>query len=1254
MVKRISAVLISVIMLFGCVDVFALTDTLEMPVVNKSINNSNTGTVVVPENTVIFDEKYADGAVFEWDWTFTGTVGHQAVYFTASDYLTEGKADTAPIVIGADGTSFKYCSNGWKNGNGVRSADTYKAKVEIDLLNQTYSWYMNDTAVAENAVMSATVPYIDAVGIFDAWENTDRHRVENLKVDYEAAYEPSYTLLTAPVVNKAINTSNTGEIVNSENISIFPNKYEGVLTFVWDWQFNGAVGHQAIYLGNSSDISSGTAESVPIAIGVDGTSFKYYENGWKTGEGERKAAVYTARLEIDTVKGFYSWYMNGSPIVENVSISSNMQFDCMGIFDAWNNTDRHKISSLALVKKSDVQILNPGEFNKIPYRVDFDIKGNVGAIKLLNSNSKNVSCIFENEEIDFTDTVHVTFIVDTEGEAVRLKIKTKSSEEYSKDFSLSDWGGEAVNEVEVTGNAEISSFTVMAYENELDCWYEGPFAKYYSVYETKNGKYLDSLNMSEETPFSEIELYRYGDLYEEDECEAISAGLKLKDSGKFIALEQGAEIYDKAVLSNLSASTAQRFVLLKSDSWSKNHLAYKIYHPREGQYLGLVGQSLGAVGENAPDYDFVLTLSGLTYVGKATALEGFEQLTDNEKKRFVEIFTGVGPDSLLYNGDSSSLTSRVSAKIESLGTLTCDEQTALIREIMDLNCYNGQTNKYSIPTLPGAENITAVRENGVYGEYDFWRGTMLSGTRYDLKITGDGNTQVINLYVHDKWTAQQNANSFQSAIIHIPYPLRRYLKNAYIREDVANSYNCSMNDFYMRLNWQPEAVDVAQYLCHELGHSLDQANNVVGSGNWASAIASDIISVSGYGDNSATEDFAEFSRLYFQCYGNVNRMYALRQVFPARYKIFAGVMESVGYGDIYENILEAIEIKPMADYEIIYMCDGKAIGEYFAKGAVYETLAVKKGEINALLGEDGKYMFIKADEDAQITLKKGEINILKVECEFADYAAGMLNAKTKEISVPESGFEGRFAGWGNARGTVVVLPVPKNVNNLVYGLTINATIDVSKWHCHNGGKGGKAIIIGVDANSAIKAFVKGSSADELMDAIESKDTAHILGEITFTASNDNVNTTKVSSTVLDLDWSQYKNCEYVAFVIAIQDMTITGSDVSEFYEGAESGMTTFGDISLSESLSATVTAVTGYADNTATIFAQEDMSAVVVFAAYDENDVLISTEMKNESLKAGVNSVKTTSFSETGNKKIRVMIWDNIHTMKPVGTMFEK
>lgn len=441
----------------------------------------------------------------------------------------------------------------------------------------------------------------------------------------------------------------------------------------------------------------------------------------------------------------------------------------------------------------------------------------------------------------------------------------------------------------------------------------------YQIQETGSGKVLsvESGLTFEEDGAGQIGVIRYGDFYTDDELDNVPVALTVSGNS-YLSLAKGSEA-GTAVRTELKIAedASQRFLLQKSTNWTESHLAYKIYHPLTKKYLSVDSSGKLQSVDISPKYDFVFKKVGDTELGKVRTLPGYQKLTAAEQTRLFDCLGGIGAQSLWYYkwvtwGDRiESFGNRQMVELKKLyenSAVSADDQVKAIRALLkNPVIHEGQTGFYLLPDLPGVSSVTLEKKNERYiqNQY-FWEApnNQLPANKYELTISDSNSSQTMSVAVHDNDVAKKNELIFLEAIKRIPYPLRRYITKVYIFNSNKNQFNCNNTDLHIRLSGSAgDALGLASILTHEFGHSMDKSNRVTASGKWKNAIDGDIVQVSPYGNTSKDEDIADFGRLYFQCYGNINRMYGIRQLFPNRYKEYMATLQKAGYRDIYDDIL---------------------------------------------------------------------------------------------------------------------------------------------------------------------------------------------------------------------------------------------------------------------------------------------------------------------------------------------------------------
>lgn len=348
-------------------------------------------------------------------------------------------------------------------------------------------------------------------------------------------------------------------------------------------------------------------------------------------------------------------------------------------------------------------------------------------------------------------------------------------------------------------------------------------------------------------------------------------------------------------------SDSQHWVLEESKGYSKDRLSYYMKNLATGEYMGVgtvTGQTVLVKTNEAGKVEITLEpLYDESPLYLVSETEAYNALSDSQKERIEAVYESVAGDIFGRYGGHSEWTPRI--RMDNMfneilsGKLDNAAQRALLSDFLSTAnnfIYSGQASYEAVSTsLPGTKGLYWTIDEGVAGTYDFWRGTMLEGVLYKLNIhEADGTIQqTLNLYVQNDGTAKTNAETFKNVIIQIPYIFRTKLRTIKVRSDSANSYNGGGGDLYIRLNWSPDKNGMRSTVVHELGHIVDSNNGYWASGGgWNNAIATDMYTPSTYGGTNSTEDFAEFSRLYFSCYSNRDMQRGLKIIMPERYASF--------------------------------------------------------------------------------------------------------------------------------------------------------------------------------------------------------------------------------------------------------------------------------------------------------------------------------------------------------------------------------
>ena len=401
-----------------------------------------------------------------------------------------------------------------------------------------------------------------------------------------------------------------------------------------------------------------------------------------------------------------------------------------------------------------------------------------------------------------------------------------------------------------------------------------------------------------------------------------------EDAAKFLPRDMGDGSYAFMCLSSKRRITAadsgqlpsadydcKHWLLEKGPNYSDAAPSYYLKSLKNQKYIGLVNGFLSAVDEADKVELTFEPLNDDSPLYLISVSPAYARLSKQQRERIEMIYETVAGDVFdRYGNDIINAEWTPRLRIDNIYKETKGKDEELYNRLGKFISGDDAylitdsiiANEYSVTTpLPGTAGETCKLDGGAEGEYDFWRGTMLKGTKYRLTVcASDGSVQqTVDLYVQNDATAQANGRTFVEIFSKIPYIYRKNITNVKIRSDTANSYNCGLSDLYIRLNWDPNAAQMLCTVCHELTHS-----NSAGSGSWAegdgwrSAMTDDMIYVSPYGNSNATEDFAEFGRLYFISYGNRDRQRAIQLLFPNRYASYYRMRHnSLGGFELWED-----------------------------------------------------------------------------------------------------------------------------------------------------------------------------------------------------------------------------------------------------------------------------------------------------------------------------------------------------------------
>ncbi len=346
---------------------------------------------------------------------------------------------------------------------------------------------------------------------------------------------------------------------------------------------------------------------------------------------------------------------------------------------------------------------------------------------------------------------------------------------------------------------------------------------------------------------------------------------------------------------------------------------YYIEHS-DGGYLAVEN---GEAVISAAPCEFSLVKQRETPFTLMTSLDGYKLLSDAEKQRITEIYTSVGAEIFPSGTNSDSILDTAEAAFETLysekDSLTPQQQKERILEIAKTPpSYNsGETDEISavsIGSLPGG-GADVTKADPVSETIYIWDTGEKEYTRVDVTYTGFGHSQTVKFYYDE--TGAQNAETAILALARFPYEYRQFLEqvNVYVPSG-SFTYNCDHSVLTVRVQDGTGIETMARNIAHELGHSVDFcANGNPDSASyhwsqgekWQQAVEADMLAISKYGnqydevtgERNYYEEFAEFSRLYFQSYGNRDRQIGIKQLFPNQLASFERMLDKIGMEPLY-------------------------------------------------------------------------------------------------------------------------------------------------------------------------------------------------------------------------------------------------------------------------------------------------------------------------------------------------------------------
>ncbi len=355
----------------------------------------------------------------------------------------------------------------------------------------------------------------------------------------------------------------------------------------------------------------------------------------------------------------------------------------------------------------------------------------------------------------------------------------------------------------------------------------------------------------------------------------------------------------------------QHWIRVRSESYTDSAPSYYLKSMQNGLYLGL--SSDGRV--IAVDYDHKATvtfeaLSDQSPLYLLSQTDAYASLTAEQRARIERVYESVAGDAFERNGAVMAENASPRGRLDTIYKNSKYQSSYQLMQALNgyISIGGGYATMHRSSTyhvsqdLPGTEGVTASRGAATiyYGHpswYHWPKNSSVKFSVYDLTINGpDGEfQQTIKIWVQDgDASCATNAERFEEIVTDIPFIYRKGITNLLIENSSDNSYYSAGQYLYIRLNHPNSAQSILDYLIHEMGHSLDAkkggGNNwSVNAGEWEQARQKDMFSMSSYGANILetynAEDFAEFCRFYFSCFGNRDRQRAIQILCPNRYQL---------------------------------------------------------------------------------------------------------------------------------------------------------------------------------------------------------------------------------------------------------------------------------------------------------------------------------------------------------------------------------
>lgn len=246
---------------------------------------------------------------------------------------------------------------------------------------------------------------------------------------------------------------------------------------------------------------------------------------------------------------------------------------------------------------------------------------------------------------------------------------------------------------------------------------------------------------------------------------------------------------------------------------------------------------------------------------------GFANLSEDKGDLLVDLLEGPTQISLAARREWANL-----AKATNYDALPYWQQNMVASGFLN-GWYFGQTRR----DVVGERAAYALSQPEAL-VWDGWNGAKRDG--FVSTLTIDGRTAKIYTPAADS-VERVNASD---AIAGLPLYLRQYIREIKVEPyGTASEFNGGGGTIWVRMRRETAREVLDNVFAHEAGHLLMNATDCYN--RWVEASAKDTLSVSHYGRQNPSEDFADFTRLYVSTNDDPAQLESLRVLYPNRMRL---------------------------------------------------------------------------------------------------------------------------------------------------------------------------------------------------------------------------------------------------------------------------------------------------------------------------------------------------------------------------------